>query len=201
MAARKAARKKSAARAPTKRKSSAARPGRKLTTRQSRFVDEYAIDANATQAAIRAGYTEKTAYAVGSHLLKNVKVAAAVAANEQARSERLRYTADEALRDLIPLCKTNIKNYIVDGKLAGVAEIGELPDDIAACITGIETTEKFDQFGNPIIETKFKLHDRVKAVTQAGRHRAVQAWTETVEHNHTFGERMDAIRERLGGDS
>ena len=46
----------------------------KLTRKQQRFADEYLVDANATQAAIRAGYSEKTAYSQGQRLLKNVEV-------------------------------------------------------------------------------------------------------------------------------
>jgi len=46
----------------------------KLTRKQQRFADEYLVDANATQAAIRAGYSEKTAYSQGQRLLKKVEV-------------------------------------------------------------------------------------------------------------------------------
>ena len=47
-----------------------------MTPKQQRFIDEYLIDLNATQAAIRAGYSEKTAYSMGSRLLKNVEIQA-----------------------------------------------------------------------------------------------------------------------------
>ncbi len=58
-----------------------------LTPRQARFVEEYLLDLNATQAAIRAGYSKKTAYSQGERLLRNVEVAAAVAEAKSARSE------------------------------------------------------------------------------------------------------------------
>ncbi len=48
-----------------------------LTPKQARFVEEYFVDLNATQAAIRAGYSAKTAYSQGERLLRNVEVAAA----------------------------------------------------------------------------------------------------------------------------
>ena len=47
-----------------------------VTPKQKRFCDEYLIDTNATQAAIRAGYSEKTAYSIGQRLLKDVEVSA-----------------------------------------------------------------------------------------------------------------------------
>lgn len=64
----------------------------KLNEKQKRFCEEYLVDLNATQAAIRAGYSEKTAYSMGQRLLKNVEVKTYVAGQiEKIRSER---TAD-----------------------------------------------------------------------------------------------------------
>ncbi len=80
----------------------------KMTAKQERFVAEYLIDLNATQAAIRAGYAEKGAAVEGSRLLANPKVAAAVAAAQAARSERTEITQDYVLntiRDTIERCK------------------------------------------------------------------------------------------------
>ena len=55
-----------------------------MTPKQKRFCDEYLIDCNATQAAIRAGYSEKTAYSIGQRLLKDVEISAYI--SEQAES-------------------------------------------------------------------------------------------------------------------
>jgi hypothetical protein len=71
-----------------------------LTPRQSRFVDEYLVDLNATQAAIRAGYSARTAEQQGARLLGNAKVSEAVQAAQLARSERVRITQDDVLRGL-----------------------------------------------------------------------------------------------------
>ncbi len=80
----------------------------KLTAKQERFVAEYLIDLNATQAAIRAGYAEKGAAVEGSRLLANPKLAAAVAAAQAARAERIEITHDYVLtsiRDTMERCK------------------------------------------------------------------------------------------------
>ncbi|WP_375183503.1 terminase small subunit, partial [Marinobacter sp.] len=69
-----------------------------LTPRQQRFVDEYLIDLNATQAATRAGYSAKTAASQGERLLRNVDVAAAIAAAKKARTERTEVDADYVLK-------------------------------------------------------------------------------------------------------
>jgi phage terminase small subunit len=72
----------------------------KLTAKQRAFVDAYLVDLNATQAAIRAGYSAKTAKQAGSRLLTNVDVAAAVAAAQERRARRVEITQDEVLANL-----------------------------------------------------------------------------------------------------
>ncbi len=74
---------------------------KKLTARQERFVAEYLIDLNATQAAIRAGYAKKSADVEGSRLLVNAKVAEAVAAAQAERSERTEITQDYVLTSIM----------------------------------------------------------------------------------------------------
>ena len=71
-----------------------------LTPKQAQFVAEYLIDLNATQAAIRSGYSEKTAYSMGQRLLKNVEVAEAVAKAQNIRSERTEITQDYVLNSI-----------------------------------------------------------------------------------------------------
>ncbi|KTT62836.1 terminase small subunit, partial [Sphingomonas endophytica] len=69
-----------------------------LTDKQARFAEEYLVDLNATQAAIRAGYSKATANEQGARLLANASVAEAISAAQKARSERTNITADDVLR-------------------------------------------------------------------------------------------------------
>ena len=71
-----------------------------LTPKQQRFVDEYLIDLNATQAAIRAGYSERTAKSVGSENLTKPDIAAAVRAQQQKRAQRAEWSAADRLAAL-----------------------------------------------------------------------------------------------------
>ncbi len=71
-----------------------------LNPKQARFVEEYLVDLNATQAAIRAGYSKKTANEQGARLLAKVSVRKAVAEARQARSERTEITQDEVIEGL-----------------------------------------------------------------------------------------------------
>ena len=69
----------------------------KLTARQQRFVNEYLIDLNATQAAIRAGYSKKTASSLGISNLGKASIQEAIQRSQQARAERTEITADEVV--------------------------------------------------------------------------------------------------------
>ena len=71
-----------------------------LTPKQARFVEEYLVDLNATQAAIRAGYSARNADKIGPELLGKTRVAEAVKAAQQARTERTEITQDEVIQGL-----------------------------------------------------------------------------------------------------
>lgn len=76
---------------------------RNLTSRQELFVEHFLIDLNATQAAIRAGYSSKTAHSCGPRLLDNVAVAAAITAAKKSRSEATNIDAAWVLRQAVKL--------------------------------------------------------------------------------------------------
>ncbi len=92
-----------------------------MNVKQARFVEEYLIDLNATQAAIRAGYSAKTAYAIGNKLLKETEIKESIDAAMSARSERTGITADKVLAD-IELIKADAMKAMADkdGNLAMV---------------------------------------------------------------------------------
>src|SRR5690242_3968761 len=85
-----------------------------LKGKQRRFVEEYVVDLNATDAAKRAGYSAKTAYSQGQRMLKDVEVSAAIAAEEDARAARVKVRADEVLRELVAIVKTNPSHFVID---------------------------------------------------------------------------------------
>lgn len=143
-----------------------------LTPKQRRFVQEYLIDLNAKQAAIRAGYSERTAEQQGSRLLSYAKVAAAVAEGKKTVAEKLGITAERVLRELGRLAFLDIRNaFDEDGNLK---PIHELDDDTAAAIAGIEVESLFDGKGNDreIIGRlhKLKLSDKKAALDTLAKH-------------------------------
>lgn len=72
-----------------------------MTPKQQRFVEEYLVDLNATQAAIRAGYSEKTAGAIGGENLEKPEIAAAIQTEMDKRSSRTEITADYVLQSIV----------------------------------------------------------------------------------------------------
>lgn len=158
-----------------------------LTAKQQRFVAEYLIDLNATQAAIRAGYSEKTAAEQASRLLTNVKVSEAIQAAMKARSERTQIDADWVLKRLARDATADLADlYTEHGTLKPVHEW-----PIAwrtGLVAGIETVQERDgedAEGKPVYATvrKVKLLDRTKLVELIGKHVEVGAFKEKVEHS------------------
>jgi phage terminase small subunit len=147
-----------------------------LTAKQRRFVDEYLVDLNATQAAIRAGYSSKTACEQSSRLLANVKVAEAVQASMRARENRTHITQDRVLQELARVAFFDIRRlYNADGSMK---RPDQMDDEAAAVLSGVDVTEQqtfeVDEDGNPhavpTITKKAKVFDKMSALTLAMRH-------------------------------
>lgn len=101
--------------------------GSSPTPRQERFVAEYLCDLNATQAAIRAGYSAKTAEVQGPRLLGNVRVAAAIAEGQAKRAEKLELTAASITRQLLAIAD----KAEADGSISGLNVARQAVMDVA----------------------------------------------------------------------
>lgn len=145
---------------------------KKLTAKQERFVAEYLVDLNATQAAIRAGYSQKTAYAIAEENLRKPDIAAAVAAGQQKRSERTAITQDRVLQELARIAFFDPRRLLnADGS---PKPVNELDDDTAAVLAGMDITEEFEGHGEDRkfigYTKKVKVSDKVAALGLAMRH-------------------------------
>lgn len=86
---------------------------KKMTAKQKRFCDEYLIDLNATQAAIRAGYSEKTAYSSGQRMLKNVEVKDYIEQRMAEKEAELIADQDEVLKYLTSVMRREYCENVV----------------------------------------------------------------------------------------
>lgn len=160
-------------------------PGGKLTPKQARFVAEYLIDLNATQAAIRAGYSQRTAEQQGPRLLGNVGVQGAIAKAQAARVERLEVDADWVLKRLFTEADADLADlYDENGALRPVKDWPLIwRQGLVAGVEAVEEFETVDGVRKSIgLVRKIKLSDRVKRLELIGKHVSVQAFKDQVEH-------------------
>jgi phage terminase small subunit len=139
----------------------------KLTPKQ-----EYLVDLNASQAAIRAGYSARTAGAVGFENLKKPEIARRVDAARAERAERTKITADRVLQELARIAFFDPRRLLnSDGS---PKPVHELDDDTAAALAGMDILEEFEGTGEDRkfvgYTKKFKIADKNTALTNAMRH-------------------------------
>lgn len=165
----------------------------KLTDKQQRFVDEYLIDLNATQAAIRAGYSAKTADQQGSRMLANVKVKQAVAEKQAQRSKRTGVNQDRVVLELAKVAFAKITD-IVDSN--GRIKEDASPDDLA-CIESIKYKESDNEYGGSV-EREVKIASKLKALELLGKHLGM--WSDKFNVTVEKSEKLDDIIAQLGGE-
>ena len=155
-------------------------PIRKLSPKQQRFIAEYLIDLNATQAAIRAGYSEHTAEQQGYQLLQKTSVREAIAAKQQARSERTKIDADWVLTRLAGEATADMADlYREDGSFKPIADWPLVWRQ--GLVSGLDVDETFADGSKMGQVTKVKLSDRIKRIELIGKHVNVQAFAERKE--------------------
>ena len=155
-----------------------------LTHKQERFVQEYLIDLNATQAAIRAGYSEKSAHVTGHETLNKPYVASAIAEAQKSRADRTEINADWVLKRLHAEAVADLADiYDHNGSIRPIHEWPVIWRQ--GLIQGVKHTEVRDSEGNSTGEfvVEVKLPDRIKRIELIGKHVNVQAFREQVAHS------------------
>ncbi|ENX03607.1 hypothetical protein F900_00701 [Acinetobacter modestus] len=145
-----------------------------LRGKQQRFVDEYLVDRNATQAAIRAGYSQKTATVIGAENLTKPNIQEAIKLGEAEIAERTKITQDRVMKELEKIGFSNMLDYItITNGGDPVTDFSALTRDQAAAISEItveEYTEGRGEDARNVKRTKFKLSDKRSALVDMGRH-------------------------------
>ena len=139
----------------------------KADAMQVAFVQEYLIDLNATQAAIRAGYAPRSAGEQGCRLLKKRKIADAVAREMAARSRRTGITQDRVLRELARIAFVD-PNNVIDPDTATVRADASEDDRAAIASVKVKTMSMGDDCD--VVEHEIKLNDKIKALDLLCRH-------------------------------
>lgn len=134
----------------------------KLTDKQKEFVRQYLVDLNATQAAIRAGYSERTASRIGPQLLGKTCVREAIEKAQAKRAQRVEITADRVVAELAKIAFSDPRDLMEWGPDGVVLRpSAELSDDQAASVAEVAENNA---------GLRLKKHDKVKALELLGRH-------------------------------
>lgn len=153
----------------------------KLTDKQELFAREYLKDLNATQAAIRAGYSEKTAQVQSSRLLSNAMVQDRIAELKSERNEEVGIDAAYVLRRLVEIDQMDVLDILLpNGELK---PIKDWPKTWRTTLSGMDVTEMPGDV--PGFLKKIKWPDKIKNLELLGKHVVVQAFKENVKNEHT----------------
>lgn len=138
----------------------------RLTDKQKKFINEYLIDLNATQAAIRAGYSKKNAFKIGSELLQKTTVRAQLQKKQAQREQRTEITQDKVLKELANIAFANGTDYTKVVKqnnelLVGIVPTEDLTEEQKSAVAGIKQTQT---------GIEIKLNDKLKALELIGKH-------------------------------
>lgn len=167
--------------------------------RIDKFCRAYIIDLNSRNAAISAGYSEKTAGSQGSRLLKNVKIKAQIEQLLHKQADKLDITAERVLAELAKMAFLDPRKFFnEDGSLK---RVGELDDHTAASLAGIEHEKLFEHFGKGQAKevgttTKIKIADKGINLERLGRH--LKLFTDKIEHSGLEGlaDKLHRVRQR-----
>lgn len=158
----------------------------KLSDKQERFCQEYMLDLNQTQAAIRAGYSMKTARAKGCNLFTKVYIQDRVEELKKVVENKSDLTMQKVLDELSRIAFLDIRKlYDEDGELKNVQDLDE---DTARALAGIEVTiERVYGKDNklPDYTKKFKTIDKKGALELLGKH--FGGWIDKIEHSGELG--------------
>lgn len=151
---------------------------KELTPKQRRFVDEYLIDLNATQAALRAGYSEATAYSTGHENLKKPEIAEAIETAMTLRAERTGVDAQWVLNEAVRLYRRCMQDVVP--------------------LLDRKGNQIQDEEGNALFS--FDARGAAAALTLAGKHVTVNAFQEVIQHKGLEGlaARLDRAKKRRG---
>lgn len=176
-----------------KKKLPAADGSEPLKERMERFCKEYLVDLNATQAAIRAKYSQKTAGSIGQRLTKNVDIANRVAFLQRGTMQKLEVTPERIMAEVAKVAFANLGDFIkVQPDGTGYIDLKDVTPDMFASLESYEVTElppfktveNGEEVVREVLKIKVKQHSKLDALEKLMRRHNLVKPVE-VNHNHT----------------
>ena len=162
-----------------------------LNAKQERFVAEYVANPNASEAARRAGYSQKTAYSIGQRLLKHVEVKAAIDAGLQQLHSRIELSAERTRQEIARVAYGDIRKLVDDA--GNLRPLQDLDDHTAATVASVEVRTERDPEDESKVTTvtKVKTWDKMRALDMAGRYHGM--FKDRIEHTGKDGGPVEVV--------
>ena len=158
---------------------------KELTPKQTKFVDEYLKDLNATQAAIRAGYSKRSANNIGpGNLLKSI-IQEAIQKRRLKLQQKLHITQERVLEEEARLAFVDVES-LFDEK-GNLLPVNKIPEDARRAIAGVEVIESTTKGKEKEVKFKYRLWDKGRALERISKHLGIYA---PEKHEHSMSERM-----------
>lgn len=170
----------------------------KLTDKQELFCREYLVDLNATQAAIRAGYSENTASEQGARLLVNVKVQNYIQELKQQRNDRNKIDADYVLKRLVEIDQMDILDILAPS--GDFLPIKKWPRTWRTTLSGLDIAI-IGSGDTEAIMKKIKWPDKTKNLELLGKHINVQAFKEKNETTVNMADEMASLMKEISDEA
>ncbi|MFB0711462.1 terminase small subunit [Buttiauxella noackiae] len=154
-----------------------------LTDKQEMFCREYLIDLNATQAAIRAGYSVKTANRIAAQLLSKLVIQNRITELKLQRNEEVGIDAAYVLKRLVEIDRMDVLDILTDS--GDLKPVKDWPVTWRTTLSGLEVTAMMGDGDTAALLKKIKWPDKVKNLELLGKHISVQAFKEQVEQKVT----------------
>ncbi|EMJ9776445.1 terminase small subunit [Morganella morganii] len=168
-----------------------------LNDKQEMFCREYLVDLNATQAAIRAGYSDKTANRIAAQLLSKLDIGKRIQELKSERGERLEVDADYVLKRLVEIDQMDVADILLSN--GEIKPIKDWPKVWRITLSGIDVTEMAgDATG---LLKKIKWPDKVKNLELLGKHVSIQAFSDKLETKHSIDDEMAELLREISSEA
>jgi phage terminase small subunit len=170
----------------------------KLTQKEERFCQEYLIDLNQTQAAIRAGYSEKSARNLACRLMMKDNIQTRILSLKKEREERTEITADRVLQQFCDIADYRIEDIMdFDGEECIFKPMSEWTKAARVAVSAIKQTTETRRIGQEEIKTvkvEFKTDDRIRALDSMAKHLGIYENFQTIDQVLSAAKALERMR-------
>lgn len=161
-----------------------------MPPKRARFVEEYVIDLNGTQAAIRSGYASNSADVEAARLLGDARVSEAIEKLKAQRASRVGVTQESVLHEMSLLANASVDHYFVDAH-GNLKAKPDAPEGAMRAVQSVKKTMKLDKDDNMTVTVEFRLWDKPGTLKLMGRH--IGLFADRIEHTGPGGGPIETI--------